>query len=309
LVLPGNFAAIDLGSNTFHLVIFKDQGDEPQIVFKMRKAVGIGKNGLERRVITQKALERGIEALLEFKSYIEEHSCKRIEVLATSAFRNAENQFEVVKEIKLKTGFDVNVISGEEEAKLIYDGVKRSVHIEDQNALIMDIGGGSVEFIICNKKELLWKESFEIGGIRLMERFHIEDPISPEEIKKLRGHLESALHSLMVTCLIYEPSYLIGASGTFDTLCEIRNEQYEVEETNHLSLPEFDKIYNLIIKKNYSERLKIPGMIAMRAEMISVACILIQTVIDKCELEYIQCSQFALKEGLMHRMIKQKKIL
>lgn len=309
MILPGNFAAVDLGSNTFHLVIFRDGGDEPQIVFKMRKAVGIGKNGLERRLITQKALERGIEALLEFKHYIDEHSCKRLEITATSAFRNAENQFDVIREIKLRTGLDVNVISGEEEARLIYEGVKKSIHIEEQNGLIMDIGGGSVEFIICNKNNLLWKESFEIGGIRLMERFHTEDPLTLKNAKELRAHLESALHSLFVACKIHEPTYLIGASGSFDTLCDIRNESNDVEDPLHLSLIEFNILQNIILNKNYDERLKIPGMIAMRAEMISVVCILIKTVIDRCSLEHIQCSQFALKEGMMYRMLKNKKIL
>jgi exopolyphosphatase / guanosine-5'-triphosphate,3'-diphosphate pyrophosphatase len=308
LVLPGNFAAIDLGSNTFHLIIFKDTGVEPQLIFKMRKAVGIGKDGLEKNSINPKALQRGIEALMEFKQYTTEHSCKKIVVTATSAFRNAQNKAEVLEEIKNKTGFDVQIISGEEEAHLIYEGVKKSVQFDETNGLIMDIGGGSVEFIICNENELLWKESFEIGGIRLMEKFHLEDPISDKNSENLLKYLQEKLQSLYIATEKYKPSYLIGASGTFDTLCEIRNERVEVEDPNHLSLDEYAEISKEIISKNYFDRLKIEGMIAMRAEMISVACLLIQEVMDKCNLQFIQCSKYALKEGLMYRIVKNIKI-
>jgi exopolyphosphatase/guanosine-5'-triphosphate,3'-diphosphate pyrophosphatase len=300
----GNFAAIDLGSNTFHLVIFKDGGGDAQILFKVRKAVGIGKNGLEKQRITADALKRGIDALLEFKTHVEEFSCKKVQITATSAFRNAQNKDEVLREIKLKTGFDVTIIDGDQEAHLIYEGVKRDVKLTSQNALIMDIGGGSVEFILCNQNQLIWKESFEIGGIRLMERFHKTDPISEENISELQNYLEQKLKSLVEACQLYRPSYLIGASGTFDTLCDIRNETNDnVKELFMLSLDEYHEIANLILSKHYQGRLSIPGMIAMRAEMICVACVLIETVIDKCSLEYIRCSQFALKEGLMYRML------
>ncbi len=309
MVSPGNFAAVDLGSNTFHLVIFRDGGSEPQIIFKMRKAVGIGKKGLERKKITKKALQRGLEALSEFKKYIDEHSCKRVEITATSAFRTAENKEEVLQEIKAKTGFEIKVISGEQEANLIFEGVKRAVHLTHENALIMDIGGGSVEFIICNQQDLVWKQSFEIGGIRLMERFHTTDPLSKDSIIELKNYLFVQLKLLIDACNALKPTYLIGASGTFDTLCDIRNEKVKTDASLHLDLKEFDSIAYEIISRNYEQRLEIPGMIAMRAEMISVACILIELVIEVCSLRYIECSPYALKEGLMFRMLNNEKII
>lgn len=314
MIVSGHFAAIDLGSNTFHLLIFKDTGDVPYVVIKKRIPVGIGKNGIEKHMITEDALTRGIDALKEFKETTQEYGCKKVVVTATSAFRSAENKIEILSRIKAETGFDIQIIDGNEEAQLIYEGVKKSIKIDDNNALIMDIGGGSVEFIICNNKKVLWKESFEIGGLRLMSRFHQNDPISLQEVNELKEYLDSALHSLYTSCLSYKPSYLIGASGTFDSICEIRD--YDLldntikDESSHvISLYEFDNILKNIIGKNYQERLSVNGLIPMRAEMIVVACLLIETVIEKCNITFIKRSDFALKEGLMYRIIQEKKVL
>lgn len=308
MVVPGHFAAIDLGSNTFHLVIFKDTGKGPKVLIKNRIPVGIGKGGIEKNTITPEALQRGIDALLIFRETVEQYNCKKVVVTATSAFRSAENKTEVLCQIKEQTGFDVQIIDGEEEASLIYDGVKQAINLQDKTGLIMDIGGGSVEFIICNKNKILWKESFEIGGIRLMERFHKTDPLTESSIVDLKDHLISCLHNLFVACLDYEPQYLIGASGSFDTLYEIREANFDSQRELSLSLQEFNQIKNLVVSKNYSERLEIKGLIKMRAEMISVACVLIETVIHKCNLEWIECSSNSLKEGLMYRMINEKTV-
>ena len=308
MVVPGHFAAIDLGSNTFHLVIFKDTGKGPKVLIKNRIPVGIGKGGIEKNMIAPDALDRGIKALLEFKEIITDYNCKKIIVTATSAFRSAKNKSTVLRTIKEQTGFDIEIINGEEEASLIYDGVKQAIDLGNKTGLIMDIGGGSVEFIICDKNKMLWKESFEIGGIRLMERFHKEDPISLQNIEELRGHLDSALHNLFMACLSHKPTYLIGASGAFDTLYEIREANLDSQKDLHLTLEEFSKIRDLVVSKDYTDRLNIQGLIKMRAEMISVSCLLVEKVINKCNLQWIECSSNSLKEGLMYRMINEKTV-
>lgn len=308
MVVPGHFAAIDLGSNTFHLVIFKDTGNGANVLIKNRIPVGIGKGGIEKNTITDEALERGIKALLIFRATVEQYNCKKVVVTATSAFRSADNRTDVLCKIKEQTGFGVKIIDGDEEASLIYDGVKQAVNLGEKTGLIMDIGGGSVEFIICNKSRILWKESFEIGGIRLMERFHKTDPLPEKSMVALKDHLISCLHNLFVACLDYHPQYLIGASGSFDTLYEIREANFDSLRELTLSLQEFNQIKNLVVAKNYAERLEIKGLIKMRAEMISVACVLIETVIHKCNLEWIECSSHSLKEGLMYRMINEKTV-
>lgn len=312
MVVSGHFAAIDLGSNTFHLLIFKDTGDVPHVVIKKRIPVGIGKKGIEKQIITEDALLRGIDALKEFRQTTKEYGCKKVIVTATSAFRSAENKIEVLSRIKAETGFDIQIINGSEEAKLIYEGVKRSVKLDDNKALIMDIGGGSVEFILCNAHELIWKESFEIGGLRLMDRFHTVDPIPAKQIQELKNYLDSALHNLFMTCLAHKPNYLIGASGTFDSLTDIRDAKHPPnnnEDNSMLSLEEFHEILADIQPKHYDDRLNIEGLIPMRAEMIVVAGILIEKVLEKCNLSVIKRSDFALKEGLMYRIINEKTVL
>jgi len=308
LVVPGHFAAIDLGSNTFHLVIFKDSSKGANIVERLRIPVGIGKGGIEQDKITDEALQRGISALQEFKKEVSKYKCEKIIVTATSAFRSAKNSLEVIKKIKEQTGFDVRIISGDEEASLIYDGVKQGVELGSKTGLIMDIGGGSVEFIVCNSDKMLWKQSFEIGGIRLMEKFHQTDPISNSEIKSCKNYLLDKLSPLIEACEKFSPSHLIGASGSFDTIYEMREANLTTTGIPRVEVNEVIELKKLIETKNHSERLNVKGLIPMRAEMIVVAYILIDTVLESCKLQWIDCSSSSLKEGLIYRMLNQKTI-
>lgn len=309
MVVSGNFAAIDLGSNTFHLIVFKDTDGKPDVLLKKRALVGIGKKGIEKNIITEDALERALEALKEFKKITEEYQCRKVKLTATSAFRNAGNKTEILSIIKEETGFDISIIDGNEEANLIYEGVKKCVALDHHNALIMDIGGGSVEFIICNEVGVQWKQSFEIGGIRLMERFHKADPITPENISELNTFLDTALENLFTLHISDQPKYIIGASGTFDSLCEIRDVRKHTHNNKSdasLSLDDFYSIKSDLLSKTYQERVDTEGLIPLRAEMIVVTCILIEKVIAKCNIKHIQRSEFALKEGLMYRIINEE---
>jgi len=154
------------------------------------------------------------------------------------------------------------VISGEEEALLIYEGIKLSGSLNGQTELMMDIGGGSVEFIIGTSQEVFWKGSFEIGGQRLLELFHHHDPILTAEIHRLHGYLEEKLQSLLQAIETYQPTSLVGASGTFDTLTDIYYEsmlQCKLTGQHAFELPvsEFHRIYQLLLTKNREERLQI----------------------------------------------------
>ena len=111
--------------------------------------------------------------------------------------RNAENGPAFAEEIRRRFGFSVNIIPGEREAELIYKGIMESVALKEQTAMIVDIGGGSIEFIICNKEEVLWKQSFELGMARILEAFSVSDPITAAEITDVENYFESELQPLI----------------------------------------------------------------------------------------------------------------
>ena len=248
-----------------------------------------------------------------FKKQIDTANIDDVYALATSAIRNAKNQQFLIQKIKEEVGIEPRVISGMEEAAYIHYGVCQALNIGADVCLIMDIGGGSIEFIITKGNQPLWMKSFEIGGQRLMEKFHGNDPITTSEISAIENYLEINLQPLFEACELYGPKTLIGSSGTFDTLSEIyqkKIDKYTQEHRTELPISQngMIQIFHEIISKNKEERLLIPGMIALRVDMIVVASILIQFILKKTGLKTTRISSYALKEGVLLQTITSLKI-
>ena len=268
----------------------------------------MGQGGITQNQITPEAEKRAVHTLGHFKNLIDGEAIDQVFAFATSAVRNATNGPDFVKKVKGELGIQIHVISGEEEAQLIYEGIHFSDALDDSPSLMMDIGGGSVEFIIGNKQEVFWKRSFEIGGQRLLDAFHYHDPILPEEVEKLEQYCGEKLQPLLDAIATHKPTGFVGASGTFDTLidmyyatmlqCKLTGEHVFELPVNH-----FHQIFQLLVTKNRAERLLIPGMIAMRVDMIVVASCLIDFILQHVQVESIRCSHYSLKEGAVSRMV------
>lgn len=306
-------AVIDLGTNTFHILIVSTEADTVEVLHREKVAVKIGEGGINAQIIIEEAQARAIAALTHFKKVAEAYGTDEIYATATSAIRNASNREEITNRIYEETGIHVKVISGEEEAELIYGGVKKAMHLSRSKSLIMDIGGGSVEFIIADDRQSYYKQSFEIGAQRLLDLFHAHDPILPGEVERLMAYLEENLRPLSQTVALLKPDTLIGSSGSFDTLsdiyCKANNIPQDEEATEYpLTIESFFPIYQEMLRKNRDERLQIPGMIPLRVDMIVVACCLIQFVLEKYPITNIRVSAYALKEGLLDRVIQMHHI-
>jgi exopolyphosphatase / guanosine-5'-triphosphate,3'-diphosphate pyrophosphatase len=303
-------AVIDMGTNTFHLLIAEKNGSKSHILLNEKISVKIGQGGISKNFISTDAYERALKTLIQFEAIISTYQVHHIYATATSAIRNAGNGYVLVKEIKEKTGIEVNVITGDKEAELIYEGVKFGMDLGKSTSLIMDIGGGSVEFIICNQDKIFYKESFEIGAQRLLDKFHKNDLFSLEETQEMVDYLEEKLVSLFEAASIYKPVTLVGSSGTFDTLCDIdvrrKGISFSIEEgiEYKLSMKDFEEISFDILSKTREERMQIPGMAEMRVDMIVVACGLIQFITHKLQTQKIKVCAYALKEGLLSRAMR-----
>lgn len=296
-------AVIDLGTNTFHLLIVDIRSDSDQIILHKEKvAVRLGQNGISKGLIDEEALIRAIETLRHFRRIMDVHNPQKVTATATSAVRNARNGSEFVDLAFKETDIKIVVLSGKEEARYIYEGVKRYIPLGDRPSLIIDIGGGSVEFIIADEKEAYWMQSYEIGGQRLMDMFHLEDPMPQKNINSMVQFLDQTLVELYQRVQEYAVKSLVGSSGTFDTLQDIASYDMDAPKENsfELSIDMFKNILIQLTSKTREERLQIPGMIPMRVDMIVVASILTNHVIEKSRISKIKTSKYALKEGVLY---------
>ena len=297
-------AIIDLGTNTFHLLIAAWDSGQYKILYRERLPVKIGMGGINAGIITEAGILRAVDALKKFKHIIEREAITKMFAFGTSALRNARNGKEVAAVIQQETGIEVKIISGDEEAEYIYYGVRKAVNLGKSISLIVDIGGGSIEFIIANENKIFWKQSFEIGAQRLLERYQEHDPILPGEVEKLYAFFAKTLIPLFEAIQKHKPTALIGSSGTFDTLSEIHcirqglPQQPDAPETP-LTFQSFYEIFEELLMKNRAQRLEIPGMIEMRVDMIVVACCLIKFLLDHSSFSAIRVSSYSLKEGVL----------
>ncbi len=303
------FAILDLGTNTFHLLIIEVDAGEFVHIYKEKLSVKIGEGGINRRHITAEAEERALKALHYFNGIMAAYNVKQVAAVATSAFRNANNGKDVAERIKTETGISVRIIDGDLEAEYIYHGVRLAVDLGEEPVLIMDIGGGSVEFIIGHKEKVFWKRSFEIGGQRLLELFHQTDPIPNDSVGALYEYIEEQLTELAEAVEKHKPVLLVGSSGSFDTLAEIHFRKLdslfdiETHKRSHVPLDAFAEIFADLLIKDRSQRLEVPGMIELRADMIVVACCIIDHVLQRFALKKILVSTYSLKEGYVSQFI------
>jgi len=294
---------MDLGTNTFHLLV----SEGSQVVYEERRAVRIGMGGINRNMITAEGIGRAVACLKDYKEKSDLLGSAGIYAIGTSAFRNALNSAQVVEAIRSETGIEVRIISGELEAELIYDGIRSGLGTLEEVSMMVDIGGGSVEFIIADKSGIIRRISLETGGQRLMELFQKNDPILSEEIIAVENHLENNLAEVLNVIDLYRPETLIGSSGSFDTLSEIwcrkNNILYKPGPETPLTINGFYDIAGELLSLNRAGRMVIPGMIELRVDMIVVGCIVIRFLLQKMKIKRIRVSGYSLKEGVRWRVM------
>ncbi len=305
-------AIIDLGTNTFNLLITEVVDKTYNILTESKYPVKLGEGGIHKSTITPLAMKRGVEALTAHLISISEYQVESIFCFATSAIRSATNGAEFVRRVRQELGLTIRVIPGDEEAQTIFDGVKQVIPLSDGYALIIDIGGGSVEFIIANKNGIIWKESFNIGIARLLEKFNPSDPISPSEIKAIENHLQKKLEPLLAIRRKYPIYKLVGSSGSFDTLASmIIKKEYPLLDMNKITtfkmhIPYLKNVHQQLITLKADERRLIPGMDRDRIDNIVPASIIVQWVLNKIKPSEVWQCFFSLKEGAILQIINSE---
>ena len=306
-------AVIDCGTNTFNLLIVDVKNQSFENIHSSKIPVKLGEGGINNGCINEVPFQRGIDALISFKNQTEKMKVNGIHAFATSAIRDAKNGIQFKEEALLKTGICISIIDGNKEADYIYEGNKRAVNLTANPSLIMDIGGGSTEFIIGTRDKILWKKSYRLGGARLLDRFKPNNPISLGEILVLNNYLNEQLEDLIIAVKEFGPNELVGSSGAFDSVVELihgqlRGERFIKSKTEYeVDLDNYFNIAKTIISSTIEERRTLKGLVEMRVDMIVISCLLINFVLETLNIKEMRISTYSLKEGALSEIIQNTK--
>ncbi|NOQ74497.1 MAG: exopolyphosphatase [Crocinitomix sp.] len=289
-------AIIDLGTNTFNLLVIDKFANGFKEVFSTKVGVGLGLGGINENRIHADAEKRALETLSAYKQKAIELNVDEIVAFGTSAIRNASNKTDFMQLVKSQLGIDIEVISGEREAELIYKGVTMDL---ETNApfIVMDIGGGSTEFIYGTSTELLISGSFEIGASRIYQAFDFADPYTVENCEVIEQYLDKGVGNFFDSI---QTDQLIGASGSFETFYELLSDKtYPANE--YVALPKAELMAQLerIIYSTKAEREKDDRIIPIRKKMAPIAAVKIRWIIRKLNIQKITISPYSLKEGVI----------
>ncbi len=304
-------AVIDLGTNTFNLLIAELLLSKKfKVLHNNKFPVKLGKGGITNNVLLPDAMQRGVVALEYCLETIQQYKAEKTVAFATSAIREAVNAGEFLQ-MTHKLGLNVTVVSGDEEAELIFKGVRLALEIGNVPALIMDIGGGSTEFIIADSTKIYWKQSFLLGVTRLLEKFGPSDPMTDTDLEKLNACLRVELKPLFDAVRLFPVAELIGSSGSFDSFADILMQRFHHPEesktgTEYLfNLKETELVFRDLLQSDRAQRLHIRGLIEMRVDLIVMAVVLTRFVINELGLSKMRLSTYALKEGVLSQLVKE----
>ena len=297
---PDRRAVIDLGTNTFHLLIADVSADEIiREVYRERIFVKLASEGIG--TIGEAPFNRGIAALRRFRERIDAHAVSGVRAVGTAALRTAANGGAFVRAAREEADIRVELIDGDREAQYITAGVLHAVPDTQENILIMDIGGGSTEFIIVERGAVRWRRSFPLGVSVLFNGFHGNDPITDEEVERLEAHLARSLAPLERALAEFPARHLVGAAGTFDVLAERLKDKGALSHptSRRLDLNDFPALYRRIVRATFAERSALPDVPEERADMIVVAMILLRFVFRLAAIRTVTVSDYAMKEGIL----------
>lgn len=291
-------AVADLGTNTFQLLI--SPSEEFQVLDHLQRPVGLGMGAMEKVTLQDNAMDRALVALHEFLSLFlsQGGDINDFHAIGTSILRRASNAEVFINRVNVELGIRILVIDGIQEAEYIYAGIRNSLPDRwDKTSLVMDIGGGSVEFILFKGNEVLYRVSLELGGLRLKSLFSVNNEFDLSIMKDLDVHVSNEMQSLFQVCEKEKPDVLIGAAGAFETILDLENRSGGAPASCEIDLKQFLQHKLNLDQIPYEERVAYPGMKAFRASIFPYATFLIEKVLRELRLKELWFSSYSLKEG------------
>lgn len=306
---PTRICVIDLGTNSFHTVIVDAYPNGSfEVIDRIKEMVRLGERGLADHLLTESAMKRSVRAIHRVRLLAEGWGATEYLAFATSAIREAENGGELIERIRRETGVHVRAIDGVFEAQLIYQGVRRAVDLR-RPALLVDIGGGSTEFVIGSSDEVYFATSLKLGAARMTGQFIGTDPVDRHEFDLLRAHYREALAPVFAAAREHGVSEIVGSSGTFENVAQVCANRHGDAELS-IFLQSFEaaslrQATKAIMESTRAGRTDMPGIDEKRVDQVVAGAMLIDVLAKDLPVERVRVSPNALREGMVVYFIKQ----
>jgi len=302
----GVIAALDLGTNSFHLVVARHRGAQRfEVIAREKEMIRLGHGATDMKHLSDDAIQRAVESISRMAQIATSHKAQLLRTVATSATREAGNADRFLQLVREQTGVEIEVISGIEEARLIYLGILQAVPVFTQRCLVIDIGGGSTELLIGERAEMLAARSFKLGAVRLTDRFFPGGHITPGSLTDCRDYIRSVLVHFDNELAEYGFETAVASSGTAETLARMIHARrggstlrtYNKMEFTRSELTEVtEAIYSAT---DSTMRSRLAGLESSRADIIVAGAMILEQIAERYEIGLITFSEAALREGVM----------
>jgi exopolyphosphatase/guanosine-5'-triphosphate,3'-diphosphate pyrophosphatase len=304
-------AILDIGTNSIHMVLAEVESDfSYKILDRFKDMTRLGDGTFRAHRLSEAAMARGLEVIRTLATLARNKGYDRIEAVATSAVREAKNGGEFIEEVARQTGLTVHVVTGQEEARLIYLGVRHSMDLADRSTLVVDVGGGSVELIHGNPRRMIQGQSLKLGAIRLKDLYLKQDPPTKSMLREMQQAVESQLKAALQRFRTREFDRLVATSGMAANLAEIiylRRTGRPIPQINmaRIARKEVKAVEELLRGASFKTRLAIPGLDPKRADTLLPATMVLRILMDRIGHDELTISDKAIREGLIYDFIEK----
>ncbi|QZY54728.1 Ppx/GppA phosphatase family protein [Crassaminicella profunda] len=305
-----NLGAIDIGTNSMRMIIAKIENGIIVKSSKLLNTTRMGENVDQTGSLSNGAMDRNIDALKEFMQIARKEKIKELPIIATSAVRDAKNKDTFIKRVKEEVDVSVEVIDGQREAELGFMGVLRGLKKYDENILVIDIGGGSTEFIFGNEKGIKHLISINIGAVRMTEKFVTTDPVAKKEVENMENTIDEIIKETIDYLCKFKIDKVIGIGGTVTTIAAVSKKMkvYDKDKIHHTNLSH-EKVKMILcefLSLNLEDRKQIDGLQPKRADIIIAGTIILDRILKGLHMEHITISEYDNLEGLIFEQIALK---
>jgi len=297
-------ASIDIGTNTILLLIAEVRGGKINSIFEMETVVGLGKGVQRSGTLTTEAMQRGLQTLSQYLERCQAMKVQKVFAAGTSAFREAKNSAEFLRLAREELNLSIEVISGEEEARLSFLAVAKNLREANKPILVVDVGGGSTEFVLGRGNQIGQWISLPLGSVRFTEQFLRSDPVREEEWETMEKKIRELLVEIPRS---QKPSLWVAVGGTATTLASVEQglQEFIPEKIHHFVLKKEALRNQLLLyrSKTIEERKKIPGLPAARADVILAGGAILYLALEELNCPSVLISSHGLRQGLLYKKL------
>jgi len=311
--VPDTLAAVDVGTNSLHLVVARTtEGDRFEVLTREKEMVRLGSGSAEMKELAPDAIDRAVAALDRFRRIAESYGAP-LRAVATSAVREAENRKDLLQRAFEDAGVEIEVVSGVEEARLIHLGVLQALELYDRRLLLCDIGGGSTELLIGERGDALASVSFKLGAIRLTNRFFVAEGLHPSAVDSCRRHIQGMLASFDRSVERFPPEVYVGSSGTIEQVARLARgleggDPLRTLNGALLHRSQVDTVVAALVEaRTAGTTASLPDIDVKRVDIILAGALILEGVVRRFGIEELLISEYALREGVFLDTIQRRR--